>query len=130
MFRIFSFLISVCLLTSNPIITISGEINIVQDIDSTLVRTCLDYVDSCLYICSNGTINPCHPENLYPLAIDSNTGDTSLALDSHYRIYFPWEYNNLTADKFVVTASWPCISPTAVYARGNYVYWEILFCCR
>ena len=44
---------------------------------------------------------------------------------SHYRIYFPWEYNNGTADKFIVTASWPCLSPTAVYASGNYVYWDI-----
>ncbi len=125
MFRFFFLLISVCLLFSRPIVTISGEIKINQDIDSTLIRTCPEYVDSCLYVCSDGTANACHPNNLYPIDTETSEDDINLITESHYRIYFPWEYNNLTADKFVVTASWPCLSPTAVYASGNYVYWDI-----
>ena len=30
------------------------------------------------------------------------------------------------ADKFRVTASWPCLSPTAVAAIGNYAFWDII----
>ena len=30
------------------------------------------------------------------------------------------------AEKFVVTASWPCLSPTAVAATGNYAFWDII----
>ena len=127
MFRFFFILLNICFLFGEPTITISGEINIAQNIDSLAVRTCPDYIDSCLYICSDGTANACHPEQLYPIDIDTetNTNDSNLTTNSHYRIYFPWENNTLTADKFVVTASWPCLSPTAVYASGNYVYWDI-----
>ena len=127
MFRFFFILLTICFSFGEPTITISGEINIAQNIDSLAVRTCPDYIDSCLYICSDGTANACHPEQLYPIDIDTetNTNDSNLTTNSHYRIYFPWENNNLTADKFVVTASWPCLSPTAVYASGNYVYWDI-----
>ena len=125
MFRILFLLSSICYLLGKPTITISGEINIAQSFDSISVRTCPDYIDSCLYVCSDGLTNACHPNSLYPIDIQTSTNDSSLTVNSHYRIYFPWEYNNLTADKFIVTASWPCLSPTAVYAGGNYVYWDI-----
>ena len=88
------------------------------------IRNCPDYVDSCIYVCSDGINNPCHPENLYSIAIDTSESGESTE-GSRYRIYFPWEYDGMTADKFIVTASWPCLSPTAVYASGNYAYWDI-----
>ena len=125
MLRIFLLLYSVCYLLGENTITISGEINIAQGLDSMSIRTCPEYIDSCLYVCSDGITNACHPDNLYPIDIETSTNDSNLTTNSHYRIYFPWEYNNLTADKFVVTASWPCLSPTAVYASGNYVFWDI-----
>jgi len=88
------------------------------------IRNCPDFVDSCIYVCSDGINNPCHPDNLYSISIDTNESGESTE-GSRYRIYFPWEYDGMTADKFVVTASWPCLSPTAVYASGNYAYWDI-----
>ncbi len=104
--------------------SISGKINKVINADLMDIRTCPNYVDSCIYVCNDGTNNPCHPENLYSIAIDtSNSGENTEG--SRYRIFFPWEYNEMTADKFTVTASWPCLSPTAVYASGNYAYWDI-----
>jgi hypothetical protein len=103
--------------------TISGNINASYN-DSIAIRTCPDYVDSCLFICSDGYSNPCHPEDLYTITLDtSNSEETTLG--SRYRIYFPWEHEGKTADKFTVTASWPCISPTAVYAGGNYAFWDL-----
>ena len=115
----------VCLGFSNSSIKISGKINQVLSIDSTVVRSCPEFIDSCLYICSNGEINPCHPNNLYPITIDTNSAENGTTPGSRYRIFFPWEYNNMSADKFVVTASWPCLSPSAVYASGDYAYWDI-----
>ena len=104
--------------------TITGEINKIISTDFIDLRTCPDYVDSCVYVCNDGTSNPCHPDNLYTIAID--TSDSEESTDgSRYRIFFPWEYDGMTADKFTVTASWPCLSPTAVYASGNYAYWDI-----
>ena len=88
-------------------------------------RTCPGYVDSCLYICDDGTYNPCHPQNIYTIAIDTSTNDEESTAGSRYRIYFPWVYEGLTANKFTVTASWPCLSPTAVYASGDYAFWDI-----
>ena len=102
----------------------SGKINKIIDADLMNIRTCPDYVDSCIYVCSNGANNPCHPENLYNITIDT-IGNGENTEGSRYRIFFPWEYNEMTADKFTITASWPCLSPTAVYASGSYVYWDV-----
>ena len=104
--------------------SINGEINKIISTDLMDIRTCPDYVDSCIYVCNDGTNNPCHPDNLYSIAIDTSGSEESTD-GSRYRIYFPWEYDGMTADKFTVTASWPCLSPTAVYASGNYAYWDI-----
>ena len=70
-----------------------------------------------------GYSNPCHPEDLYPIALDTSSSEETTG--SRYRIYFPWEHEGKTADKFRVTASWPCISPSAVYASGNYAFWDL-----
>ncbi len=103
---------------------ISGNIDKSIPEDSVWFRTCPDYIDSCIFICDDAISNPCHPEDLYPIAINiGGNGETTEG--SRYRIYFPWEYNDANADKFTVTASWPCLSPTAVYASGNYAYWDI-----
>tara|TARA_B110000495_G_scaffold85348_1_gene73439 strand:+ start:723 stop:1739 length:1017 start_codon:yes stop_codon:yes gene_type:complete len=88
-------------------------------------RTCPDLVDSCIYVCGDGETNPCHPENLFSIGVDSSTGDT-VTEGSRFRIHFPWEYEGETANKFVVRASWPCLSPTAVFASGNYAYWDVI----
>ena len=88
-------------------------------------RNCPSYIDSCLYVCDDGTTNPCQPQNIYTIAINTNNDDDESTEGSRYRIYFPWEYEDMTADKFTITASWPCLSPTAVYASGNYVFWDI-----
>ena len=104
---------------------ISGDI-IQLDYQYNLdTRTCPDVVDSCLYVCSDASTNPCHPEDLYSITIDTSTGSAETA-GSRYRIYFPWEYDGMYAEKFVVTASWPCLSPTAVAATGNYAFWDII----
>ncbi len=112
-----------CLTSGQTLDAISGNIHVFPG-DSIAFRTCPDYVDSCIFICSNGNTNPCHPEDLYPIAIDtSSSGETTPG--SRYRIYFPWENEGETADKFTVTASWPCLSPTAVYASGDYAFWDL-----
>ena len=119
------FAIPFCLLLSETTIIKSGEIQIGDTTGSSYVRTCPDYVDSCIYVCSDGFLNVCHPNQLYPIGLEPTGADINITDASHYRIYFPWEYNNLPADKFIITASWPCLSPTAVYASGNYIYWDI-----
>ena len=103
---------------------LSGDI---IQLDDVYTRTCPDLVDSCLYVCSEseGEPNPCHPENLFVIVVDSSTGDT-VTEGSRFRIYFPWEYEEETANKFTVTASWPCLSPTAVYASWNYSYFDVI----
>ena len=118
------FVLFICFLKGETLTIIKGDINKIISDDLINIRTCPDYVDSCIYICNDASINPCHPENLFPIAID--TSGTEESTDgSRYRIFFPWEYNGMNADKFIVTASWPCLSPTAVYASGNYAYWDI-----
>ena len=104
---------------------ISGDIIQLDDQYNLDTRTCPDVVDSCLYVCSDASTNPCHPEDLYSITIDTSTGSAETA-GSRYRIYFPWEYDGMYAEKFVVTASWPCLSPTAVAATGNYAFWDII----
>ena len=104
---------------------ISGDIIQLDDQYNLDTRTCPDVVDSCLYVCSDAITNPCHPEDLYSITIDTSTGSAETA-GSRYRIYFPWEYDGMYAEKFVVTASWPCLSPTAVAATGNYAFWDII----
>jgi len=104
---------------------ISGDIIQLDDQYNLDTRTCPDVVDSCLYVCNDASTNPCHPEDLYSITIDTSTGSAETA-GSRYRIYFPWEYDGMYAEKFVVTASWPCLSPTAVAATGNYAFWDII----
>ena len=101
---------------------LSGDI---IQIDDDIFRTCPDLVDSCIYVCSEGEPNPCHPENIFTIVVDSSTGDT-VTEGSRFRLHFPWEYEDETANKFVVRASWPCLSPTAVFASGNYAYFDVI----
>jgi hypothetical protein len=103
----------------------SGEIIRLDDFEARDAMTCPDLVDSCIYVCGDGSSNPCHPENLYSIVVDSSTGDT-VTSGSRFRLYFPWEYAGLNANKFRVTASWPALSPTAVYASGNYAYFDVI----
>ena len=104
--------------------TISGAIEQSDFVDSLFSRNCPEYVDSCIYVCDDGSMNPCHPEGLYSIAVDTIDGSEN-SDGSRYRIYFPWTHEGMTANKFTVTASWPCLSPTAVYASGDYAYWDI-----
>ena len=123
LFRIWYFVFLTSFISGQALSTISGNINSSFN-DSIAIRTCPDYVDSCIFKCSDGYSNPCHPEDLYPITLDTSSSEET-TLGSRYRIYFPWEHEGKTADKFTVTASWPCISPTAVYASGNYVFWDL-----
>ena len=113
------------LLFGEEFLVLSGDIIQLDDQYNLDIRTCPDVVDSCLYVCSDASTNPCHPEDLYSITIDTSTGSAETA-GSRYRIYFPWEYDGMYAEKFVVTASWPCLSPTAVAATGNYAFWDII----
>ena len=124
MYKLYIGFLFICFCFGETLTSINGEINKIISLDKINIRNCPDYVDSCIYVCSEGINNPCHPDNLYSIAIDTSESAESTE-GSRYRIYFPWEYNGMTANKFVVTASWPCLSPTAVYASGNYAYWDI-----
>ena len=104
---------------------LSGEIIRLDDYEARDAMTCPDLVDSCIYVCGDGSSNPCHPENLYAIVVDSSTGDT-VTLGSRFRMYFPWEYAGMYANRFRVTASWPALSPTAVYASGDYAYFDVI----
>jgi hypothetical protein len=119
------FILFTGLLFGEEFLVLSGDIIQLDDQYNLDLRTCPDVVDSCLYVCSDASTNPCHPEDLYSITIDTSTGSTETA-GSRYRIYFPWEYDGMYAEKFVVTASWPCLSPTAVAATGNYAFWDII----
>lgn len=119
------FILFTGLLFGEEFLVLSGDIIQLDDQYNLDIRTCPDVVDSCLYVCSDASTNPCHPEDLYSITIDTSTGSTETA-GSRYRIYFPWEYDGMYAEKFVVTASWPCLSPTAVAATGNYAFWDII----
>ena len=121
--KIIFFLLSLTCLFSQTIKEYSGEI-IGLDME-VFQRDCPDGVDSCLYVCSNGIQNPCQPENIYSIAVDT-LGGTENSLGSRFRIYFPWEYEGLNANKFRVTASWPALSPTAVFAWGDYAYFDVI----
>ena len=107
---------------SQDLFEYAGEILI---IDSPFQRDCPDPVDSCLYVCSEGTQNPCHPESIYSISIDTTEGSEN-SVGSRFRIYFPWEHEGLNANKFRVTASWPALSPTAVFAWGDYAYFDVI----
>ena len=74
---------SFCLLFGESTITISGNINIDQISDSSFVRICPDYVDSCLHVCSDGTINACHPSQLFTIDIEPAETDSGEANLSH-----------------------------------------------
>ncbi len=104
---------------------LSGDIIRLDDFEDRDVMTCPGLVDSCIYVCDDGSSNPCHPENLYSIVVDSSIGDTN-TIGSRFRIYFPWEYAGMSANKFKVTASWPCLSPTAVFAFGDYAWWDVI----
>lgn len=113
----------VSFLFGNNIFVTQGEV-IPLDLSSAEIRSCPASVDSCIYVCDDGMINPCHSENIFTISIDSLEGNES-SDGSRYRIFFPWEYNGKNANKFVVVASWPCLRPSAVYASGNYAYWDV-----
>ena len=98
----FFFCLSVCYLAKAQLQLVATLISI-KSLTHLFVRVCPDYVDSCLHVCSDGTINACHPSQLFPIDIEPAETDSGDANLSHYRIYFPWEYNNGTADKFIVT---------------------------
>ena len=49
---------------------VSGSIEQSSLSDSLFSRNGPDYVDSCSYVCDNGSMNPCHPEELYSIAVD------------------------------------------------------------
>ena len=116
------FFLIACLFSQN-LYEYSGEI---QNIDSLFIqRDCPDAVDSCLFVCGDGSQNPCHPENIYSIAIDTTEGSEN-SEGSRFRIHFPWEYEGLNANKFRVTANWPALSPTAVFAWGDYAYWDVI----
>ena len=120
MLKLIKLFLFMSIISGNNIFTSEGQV-----IPSTEdLRTCPTSVDSCVYVCDNGTNNPCHPENIFTISIDTTDGNESTQ-GSRYRIFFPWEYNGKTANKFRVTASWPCLRPSAVYASGNYAYWDI-----
>ena len=110
------------LLIGSEQIVIDGDVEIISDFSS---RTCPDVVDSCIYICSNGETNPCHPSEIITISVDTIPGIED-SDGSRYRIYFPWEYGGMNASKFRVTASWPCLSPTPVAAAGNYAFWDVI----
>ena len=113
-----------CIIFGENLYIVRGELKQSSSIETISIRNCPESVDSCLYVCSDGSEQLCHPEELYPIEINTNNnGDYTDG--SRYRIFFPWEYNEMTANKFTVTASWPCLSPTAVYASGNYAYFDI-----
>ena len=66
-------------------ISINGEINKILSTDIMDIRNCPSYVDSCIYICIEGTNNPCHPEDLYSISIDtSESGESTEGLDIEY----------------------------------------------
>ena len=111
----------VLLIGSEPV-TIEGDIEFISDFSS---RTCPDVVDSCIYICSEGETNPCHPSEIINISVDTIPGIED-SDGSRYRIYFPWEHAGMNASKFRVTASWPCLSPTPVAAAGNYAFWDVI----
>ena len=113
-----------CIIFGENLYIVRGELKQSSSIETISIRNCPESVDSCLYVCSDGSEQLCHPEELYTIEINTNNnGDYTDG--SRYRIFFPWEYNEMTANKFTVTASWPCLSPTAVYASGNYAYFDI-----
>ena len=110
------------LLLGSEQISIDGDVEIVSDFSS---RTCPDVVDSCIYICSDGDTNPCHPSEIITISVDTIPGIED-SDGSRYRIYFPWEHGGMNASKFRVTASWPCLSPTLVAAAGDYAFWDVI----
>ena len=64
------FAIPFCLLLSETTIIKSVESQIGDTTGSSYVRTCPDYVDSCIYVCSDGFLNVCHPNQLYPIGLE------------------------------------------------------------
>ena len=98
LFRTWYFVFFVSFISGQALSTISGNINSSSN-DSIAIRTCPDYVDSCIFKCSDGYSNPCHPEDLYPITLDTSSSEET-TLGSRYRIYFPWEpvsYTHLRA---------------------------------
>ena len=102
----------------------SGDIIKIDSLLGLDIRDCPANVDSCINVCNNGISNPCHPENLYSIVVDSSATDTNTQ-GSRFRINFPYEYEGLVVSTFKIIASWPCLSPTAVYA-WDYTYFDII----
>ena len=82
------FILFTGLLCGEEFLVLSGDIIQLDDQYNLDIRTCPDVVDSCLYVCSDASTNPCHPEDLYSITIDTSTGSAETA-GSRYRIYFP-----------------------------------------
>ena len=81
-----------------------------------------------IHVCMSAVMEfkiPVSLKNIYSIAVDTLEG-TENSLGSRFRIYFPWEYEGLNANKFRVTASWPALSPTAVFAWGDYAYFDVI----
>ena len=123
-YRLISIILFMGLIYGNEFQVLSGDIIQLDDVTRDY-RTCPEAVDSCLYVCGEGETNPCHPENIYSISIDTTDGSEN-STGSRFRIHFPWEYEGLNANKFRVTASSPALSPTAVFAWGDYAYWDVI----
>ena len=85
LFRTWYFVFFASFISGQALNTISGNINSSYN-DSIAIRTCPDYVDSCIFICSDGYSNPCHPEDLYPIALDTSSSEETTP-GSRYRIF-------------------------------------------
>ena len=82
-------LLFISFLFGNNIFVSQGEV-LPSDISSEGFRTCPTQVDSCIYMCGEGINNPCHPEDIFTISIESVDGNES-SEGSRYRIFFPRE---------------------------------------
>ena len=116
------FLLFLSSITFAQFSVISGDVEV---LDNDFRNTSLsqNVPEFYIYSCADGSQNPCHPESLFVIASDT-TGDGSPP-GERARMYFPWEYGGMNANKFKVTASWPELSPTAVFASA-YAYFDVI----
>ena len=85
--RLISIILFMSLIYGNEFQVLSGDIIQLDDIARDY-RTCPEAVDSCLYVCGEGETNPCHPENIYSISIDTTDGSEN-SIGSRFRIHFP-----------------------------------------
>ena len=69
-YRLLSIILFIGLIYGNEFQILSGEIIQLDDVTRDY-RTCPEAVDSCIYVCGTGETNPCHPENIYSISIDT-----------------------------------------------------------